>query len=617
MGGGCVKGADGRIVIDEDKIMEVWRMHYEKLSNEEFPWNRETLTMADVIDRPCEEITIAEVQAAIKKMKNSKAAGPSGVVAEMLKAAGEAGTRWVTDVCNSIVREGKMPEEWCKSWMVNVYKGKGDALECGSYRGIRLLEHTLKIFERVVEARVRRIVKIDDLQFGFMAGRGTSDAIFIVRQLQEKFLAKKKDLWMAFVDLEKAFDRVPREVLWWALRELGVDEGLVTVIKAMYADTLTMVKLSGRVSKGFGVKVGVHQGSVLSPLLFIIVMEALSRKFRGGLPMELLYADDLVLMAESEELLMVKLSKWKTGMEEKGLRVNMGKTKVMRCQVDAGQVVKTGKYPCGVCRKGVGSNSIQCTSCCAWIHRRCSGIVGSLKRASNYICGRCSKGGSPEVNGRQQQISLGVGQNLECVEKFCYLGDMIGAGGGAEDASRARTRCAWSKFRELAPILTSRGASLKVKGKVYKTCVQRTMVYGSETWPMKKEDMQRLERTERMMVRWMCGVSLKNRISSDELKGRLGIEGIDEIVERGRLRWFGHVERKPIANWVSACRGFVVAGTKSKGRSRKTWDECVKKDLDCRSLKAGMAQDRSNWRGLIGGQRPTRASMEKKDVKRK
>ena len=76
--------------------------------------------MADVINRPCEEITIAEVQAAIKKMKNSKAAGPSGVVAEMLKAAGEAGTRWVTDVCNSIVREGKMPEEWCICWMVNV-----------------------------------------------------------------------------------------------------------------------------------------------------------------------------------------------------------------------------------------------------------------------------------------------------------------------------------------------------------------------------------------------------------------------------------------------------------------------------------------------------------------
>ena len=94
--------------------------------------------------------------------------------------------------------------------------------------------------------------------------------------------------------------------------------------------------------------------------------------------MELLYGDDLVLMAESEELLMDKLRKWKTGMEEKGLRVNMGKTKVMRCQVDAGQVVKTGKYPCGVCRKGVGSNSILCMSCCAWNSGYIVNAVGSL-----------------------------------------------------------------------------------------------------------------------------------------------------------------------------------------------------------------------------------------------
>ena len=86
-------------------------------------------------------------------------------------------------------------------------------MECGSHRGIKLLDHVLKVFERVMEVRVRRIVKIDDMQFGFMAGRGTTDAIFIVRQLQEKYLASKKDLWMAFTDLERAFDRVPREVV--------------------------------------------------------------------------------------------------------------------------------------------------------------------------------------------------------------------------------------------------------------------------------------------------------------------------------------------------------------------------------------------------------------------
>ena len=427
-------------------MLEVWRAYYEKLSNEEFSWNKDTLTATDTTEGPCEKITTAEVLAAIKKMKKSKAAGPSGVVSDMLKAAGDAGTVWVTDVCNAVVRDGKIPEDWCKSWMVNVYKGKGNALECNSYRGIRLLEHVLKILERVVEERVRRIVKIDDMQFGFMKEKGTTDAIFIVRQLQEKYRAKKKDLWMAFVDLEKAFDRVPREVVWWALRSLGVDEWLVSVIQAMYADTSTMVKLNGKVSKGFGVRVGVHQGSVLSPLLFIIVLEALSRGFRGGLPMELLYADDLVLLADSEEGLVDKIKKWKVGMEEKGLRVNMAKTKVMRCRDGAGQAVKSGKFPCGVCNKGVGINSIECASCHAWIHRRCSGIIGKLKPASDYCCSKC-RGGNPGRSDVLQQISLEVGQDLECVDKFCYLGDVIAAGGGAEEASRARVRCAWAKFK--------------------------------------------------------------------------------------------------------------------------------------------------------------------------
>ena len=148
-------------------------------------------------------------------MKVGKAGGPSGVVSEMLKAAGEDGVEWVTDLCNAVVREGKIPEDWKKSWLVTVYKGKGDALECGSYRGIKLLDHVMKVFERVIDKKIRSIVKLDDMQFGFTPGKSTTDAIFIVRQIQEKFISKKKDLWMAFVDLEKAFDRVPREVLWW------------------------------------------------------------------------------------------------------------------------------------------------------------------------------------------------------------------------------------------------------------------------------------------------------------------------------------------------------------------------------------------------------------------
>ena len=102
---------------------------------------------------------------------------------------------------------------------------------------------------------MRSKVSINDMQFGFRSGRGTTDAIFIVRQIQERFLEKNRDLWMAFVDLEKVFDRVPREVVWWALRCLGVEEWLVTVIIAMYEGVATAVKMNEGESDGFEVKV--------------------------------------------------------------------------------------------------------------------------------------------------------------------------------------------------------------------------------------------------------------------------------------------------------------------------------------------------------------------------
>src|SRR6266516_2254260 len=115
---------------------------------------------------------------------------------------------------------------------------------------------------------------------------------------------------MAFVDLEKVFDRVSREVLWWALRRVGVDEWIVKVIKSMYEGVTTSVKMNGEESPNFEVKVGIHQGSVLSPMLFNIVMQAIADNFKKGLPWGLPYEDDLVLLAESRVELERRLEVW-------------------------------------------------------------------------------------------------------------------------------------------------------------------------------------------------------------------------------------------------------------------------------------------------------------------
>src|SRR5437867_9361561 len=210
-----------------------------------------------------------------------------------------------------------------------------------------------------------------------------------------------------------------------------------------------------------------------------------------------------------------------------------------------------------------------------------------------------------EVVNRGRQLVLEAREELEVVDKFCYLGDVIGKGGGAEEASRARVRCAWGKFRDLRMLLTARGASLRVKGKIYRACVQRVLVYGSETWPMKVDDMQRLVRMENNMVRWMSGVTLKDRRPSEELRRGLDIEGVDRVVRRGKLRWFGHMERKEADDWVSKCRNLEVVGGVKKGGGRETWMQGVKKDMRECGLKKEDAQDRSVWsRSIVGNVKP-------------
>jgi len=99
----------------------------------------------------------------------------------------------------------------------------------------------------------------------------------MARHLQENFRVKGKKLYFGFVDLGKAFDRVPREVISWAMRKLGVEEWLVSAVMSMYTGAKTIVRTVYGNNKGFEVKVGMHQGSALSPLLFVIVMEAISR----------------------------------------------------------------------------------------------------------------------------------------------------------------------------------------------------------------------------------------------------------------------------------------------------------------------------------------------------
>ena len=118
----------------------------------------------------------------------------------------------------------------------------------------------LKIFESILEKRLRKYIKINQMQFGYMPGRGTVDAIFILRKGQEKTLEENRSQYWAFVDIEKTFDRVPRELIYWSLRKKEVPEECISMVKAIYEDATTVVKCKDGISESFEVNVGVHQG---------------------------------------------------------------------------------------------------------------------------------------------------------------------------------------------------------------------------------------------------------------------------------------------------------------------------------------------------------------------
>ena len=160
------------------------------------------------------------IRKALRKMKCGKAAGPSGIIAEMLKATGEVGIELLTELTEVVFCNGVIPTDWQESFILNLYKGKGDALEQGNFYGLKLTYQVMKLLERVLDSFIQEMVDIDAMQFGFVPGRATTDTIFIICQLQEYNIAANKPLYFAFVDLEKAFDRVPRKVLWWVLRSL-------------------------------------------------------------------------------------------------------------------------------------------------------------------------------------------------------------------------------------------------------------------------------------------------------------------------------------------------------------------------------------------------------------
>ncbi|KAK3512266.1 hypothetical protein QTP70_002272 [Hemibagrus guttatus] len=159
--------------------------------------------------------------------------------------------------------------------------------------------------------------------------KSTTDAIFALRILMEKYRDGQRELHCLFVDLGKVYDRVPREELWYCMRKSGVAEKYVRVVQDMYERSRTVVRCAVGQTEEFKVEVGLHQGSALSPFLFAIVMDQLSEEVRQESPWTMMFADNIVICSESREQVEENLERWRFALERRGMKVSCSKTEYM------------------------------------------------------------------------------------------------------------------------------------------------------------------------------------------------------------------------------------------------------------------------------------------------
>ena len=232
-----------------------------------------------------------------------------------------------------------------------------------------------------------------------------------------------------------------------------------------------------------------------------------------------------------------------------------------------------------------------------WVHKKCSGLK-HLKKDPDYRCTRC-QGTARPLDGRpQKEVQVGP-DKLEVVASFCYLGDMLSAAGGCELSTTTCVKTAWKKFKDLLPVLSSRHLSFKTRGHVYSSCVRSAMLHASETWPLTKLNLQRLQQNDRAMIRQICNVRPQDIVTtrSNELLVRLGIEDLDLILKERRLRWYGHVERS--SGTIKTAFDIQVDGKRGPGRPKMTWKQLTERDCREWKLSAINPHDRRTWRSGV------------------
>ncbi|GJW46904.1 retrovirus-related pol polyprotein LINE-1 [Tanacetum coccineum] len=447
-----IKDEGGRTIVREEDIRKRWGEYFYSLFNESSPEGREVGSASPHLPQDCyySRINQREVRIALQKMGRNKVVGPDQIPIEAWKCLKDEGVKWLTCLFNKIFSSAKMPDEWRLSEVIPIYKNKGDV------QGVR---EPIRFYAREVHNR----------------GISPSPKPYGERTLIDK----------------------------------GTPRRYLRVIKDMYDGAKTRVRSSMGNTMFFPVEVGLHQGSAISPYLFALILDELSRGIQENIPWSMVFADDIVLVAESADGLNIRLESWRRALEDNGLRVSRDKTEYLRCDF--------GRYKA--------------------------------------------------AHGEEEIIRIGD-QILQPKESFRYLGSVIHRSGRIDEDITHRIRTRWMRWRATSGVLCDKRVPLKV------------------------------EMTELRMLRWTCGKTMLDMIPNGVFRAKLEVESIIYKMREGRLRWFGHVKKRPQTAPVRRVEALFVDGLRRRGRPKLRWEDGLKQDMKELLLSEDMTSDRNKKRKM-------------------
>jgi hypothetical protein len=574
----AVKSKDGILLTEPPKVLNRWAEHFERVLNQESNFDMSLLGELPQyeVNGGLDDIpTLEEVQACIKQLSSGKAPGDDGILPEIYIHGGTAIANRLLEILIQIWQEGEAVQEFRDATIIHLYKNKGDRSCCDNHRGISLLCIAGKILTRLILNRLSKHISniglIPESQCGFIQGKSTTDSSFALQQLQEKCRLRNQDLFLLFIDLTKAFDTVDREGLWCILEKAGCPRHFVNIVRSFHVNMKATVREGSDKSSPFAVTSGTKQGCIIAPTLFSIffsmmlqvafkdAVDGIKIKSRFDVKLtsiatkhfdaknlvtmstirELLFADDCALAADTEEGLQRLCNCFSTAARRFGLTISIRKTEVLY----------------------------------------------QPARGNAYVL--------PKI--------FIEGQQLKAVELFKYLGSIVSRDASHDAEITARIARATAAFGRLTKRLwKNRNIRVDTKISVYRAAVVTSLLFGCETWTLRKTHIAQLERFHQTCLRKIGRIRWSDKVTNYEVLVRHNIGSIQSMIESAILRWTGHVTRMSNDRLPKKLLyGRLASGRGSKGNHlsylnqvRRTLNAC---GIQPENLEV-LAARRTDWR---------------------